>query len=87
MLLRLYEPILWRSLHVANAQVRRNAAALLVEAFPLQNPEASQREIDELLQAQFEKLQARLYLAALFPTLFAISLSRSVRRRCWTMPT
>ena len=38
MLLRLYEPILWRSLKVANPHVRRNAATLFVEAFPLQDP-------------------------------------------------
>ena len=35
MLLRLYAPILWRSLEVANAVVRRHAATLLVDAFPL----------------------------------------------------
>jgi condensin-2 complex subunit G2 len=37
-LLRLYEPILWRALSVANADVRRNAATMLIEAFPLQDP-------------------------------------------------
>lgn len=60
MLLRLYEPVIRRSLHVANPAVRRNAAALLIDAFPLQNPEAPQREVDALLQEQFEMLQALL---------------------------
>lgn len=35
MLARLYEPILWRSLHAANPSVRFNAAAVLMDAFPL----------------------------------------------------
>ena len=37
MLLRLWEPILWRALQVANPNVRRNAATLFVEGFPLQD--------------------------------------------------
>ena len=36
LLLRLYEPILWRSLKAANPIVRRNAASLFVSVFPLQ---------------------------------------------------
>ena len=44
-LLRLYEPILWRSLAVANANVRRNAATILVEAFPLQDPSMPLTEV------------------------------------------
>ena len=39
MLLRLYEPILWRSLAAANPHVRKNAATLLIDAFPLHNPD------------------------------------------------
>ena len=35
MLLRLYEPLLFRDLAAANPAVRRNALQLLVEAFPL----------------------------------------------------
>ncbi|KAL6047782.1 Condensin-2 complex subunit G2 [Balamuthia mandrillaris] len=56
MLLRLYEPILWRSLKVANTLVRRNAALLLFEAFPIQDPDSPAREVDEQLQKQFEVL-------------------------------
>eukprot|EP01117_Protostelium_nocturnum_P013458 TRINITY_DN5020_c0_g1_i1.p1 TRINITY_DN5020_c0_g1~~TRINITY_DN5020_c0_g1_i1.p1 ORF type:complete len:1201 (+),score=436.93 TRINITY_DN5020_c0_g1_i1:35-3637(+) len=60
-LFRLYSPILWRSLKVANAQVRRNAACILVDAFPLQNPESSAAEIDEWMQKQFTLLQELLF--------------------------
>jgi hypothetical protein len=35
MLVRLYEPILFRALSAANAGVRRNALQLLLDAFPL----------------------------------------------------
>lgn len=35
MLVRLYEPILFRSLAAANAAVRRNSLQLLLDAFPL----------------------------------------------------
>jgi condensin-2 complex subunit G2 len=36
MLCGLYEPILWRHLNAANAQVRSNALSLMFEAFPIQ---------------------------------------------------
>lgn len=35
MLLRLYEPVLFRAFTAANTGVRRNALALLLDAFPL----------------------------------------------------
>jgi len=35
MLVRLYEPILFRAMSAANAGVRRNALQLLLDAFPL----------------------------------------------------
>ena len=37
--------------------VRANAAALLTDTFPLQNPDAGNEEIDELLQKQFDILK------------------------------
>jgi hypothetical protein len=40
MFARIYEPVLWRSFNVANANVRIQAAQLLTEACPVQNPEA-----------------------------------------------
>lgn len=36
MLLRLYEPILFRGLSAANSAARRNAFVLLFDAFPLE---------------------------------------------------
>ena len=42
MLMRLYEPILWRSLKVANPNVRRNAALMFIDVFPMQNGKESQ---------------------------------------------
>ncbi|XP_041457703.1 condensin-2 complex subunit G2-like [Lytechinus variegatus] len=60
MLLTLYEPILWRAFKVANSSVRANAAALLIDAFPLQDPEANKEETDALLQKQIDILQGFL---------------------------
>ncbi|XP_077993869.1 condensin-2 complex subunit G2-like [Glandiceps talaboti] len=57
MLLRLYEPIIWRALKVANGSVRANAASLLLDAFPLSDPNAENEKRDELLQKQFDALQ------------------------------
>jgi condensin-2 complex subunit G2 len=52
MLLRLYEPILFRALSAANPAVRRNACSLLVDVFPLQDPEADVEVTDGLLARQ-----------------------------------
>eukprot|EP00775_Hariotina_reticulata_P006481 gene6481-6708_t len=60
MLVRLYEPILFRALAAANAGVRRNALQLLLDAFPLLDPEASTEEQDELLVRQFQCLSDAL---------------------------
>lgn len=61
MLLRLYEPILWRSLKVANPIVRKNAVGLFFEAFPLQDTDGPQRNVDENLQKQFDLIETVLY--------------------------
>ena len=60
MLLRLYEPILWRILKVANPAVRCHAGTLLVAAFPLQNPDAPRSQFEEGLQRQFTHLEDML---------------------------
>ena len=60
MLYRLYAPILWRSLNVANADVRCNAVSLMIDAFPIQNPGAGPEETSELLQRQFDNLMMLL---------------------------
>lgn len=56
MLLNLYEPFLWRSLKVANPDVRGNATWVLVDAFPLLDPDFNTEEKDTLLQKQFDLL-------------------------------
>ena len=61
MLLRVYGPILWRSLRSANPVVRAQAALIFFEAFPLQSPDTmSTIELEALLQKQFDLLPALL---------------------------
>lgn len=56
MLLRLYSPFLWRSLKVAHPHVRANAAFLLLDAFPLQDPETTREQTNDMLQKQFDAM-------------------------------
>ena len=44
-------------LQVANSSVRANAASLLIEAFPLQDPEANREDTDALMQKQIDILE------------------------------
>ena len=60
MLLRVYGPIIWRSLKCANSLVRAQATMLFFDAFPLQNSEASAVESDAVLQKQFDLLSTLL---------------------------
>lgn len=60
MLLRLYEPILWRGLTAANPHVRRSAATLLIDGFPLHDPDGSLEAMDVMLQKQFDCLRSLL---------------------------
>lgn len=46
---------------VANGLVRANAVGILIDVFPLVNPEASNEEMDALLQKQFDTLLVRLF--------------------------
>ncbi|CAM9742427.1 unnamed protein product, partial [Pylaiella littoralis] len=55
-LLRLYGPVMWRSLRVANPSVRAQACQVLVDAFPLQDPSAGAATYDATLQQQFDAL-------------------------------
>ena len=63
MLHRLYNPFLWRSLKVANIYVRANAATLFLDAFPLQDPDWSREEIDDVMQKQFDAMTVRVDVA------------------------
>ena len=57
MLLRLYNPILWRNLNAANHHVRSQSTVLLIDAFPLQDPSTTNVVIDEVLTRQFNVLE------------------------------
>lgn len=59
-LLRIYGPILWRSLRCANALVRSQATIIFFDAFPLQESNATTIEIDLILQKQFDLLSSLL---------------------------
>ncbi|RHY31015.1 hypothetical protein DYB32_003832 [Aphanomyces invadans] len=54
MLHRLVEPILWRGLRATNDQVRKQAALVLFQGFPYQNPSATKEEADALMQKQVD---------------------------------
>ncbi|KAG6551037.1 hypothetical protein Mapa_007270 [Marchantia paleacea] len=60
MLFRLLEPLLFRALQVANSNVRRNALLLLVEVFPVEDPDASKEEKEVVLEKQFGLLDKLL---------------------------
>ena len=56
MLLRLYSPFLWCYLKVAHPHVRANAVFLLLDAFPLQDPDATREQTNDVLQKQFDAM-------------------------------
>jgi hypothetical protein len=60
LLVRAYEPILFRDLDAANGAVRRNALRLLLDCFPLADPEAADEDGDALMRRQFAALSAAL---------------------------
>jgi condensin-2 complex subunit G2 len=61
LLLRVYGPILWRSLRSANPIVRSQAALIFFEAFPLQSADTmTAAESEGLLQKQFDLLHTLL---------------------------
>lgn len=62
MLFRLSDPFLWRSLKVANGNARANALALLLEIFPLRDPDFLAPEQDDLLSKQCTIIKAKFLL-------------------------
>jgi hypothetical protein len=56
MLVKLYSPILWRGLKVANPMVRAHCVTLLADAFPLVDQEAPAEEEEKSLERQFSVL-------------------------------
>ncbi|XP_019854077.1 PREDICTED: condensin-2 complex subunit G2-like isoform X1 [Amphimedon queenslandica] len=59
-LYRLYKPLLWRSLRVASPDVRANALTLMLDGFPLYDPNYTKPEIDEEIQRQFNLMKELL---------------------------
>ncbi|KAJ0963421.1 hypothetical protein J5N97_028543 [Dioscorea zingiberensis] len=53
LLFRLAEPVLFRSLQVSNPNVRLNALHLLLDLFPLEDPDVTKEAKDTLLEKQF----------------------------------
>nr|XP_011466696.1 PREDICTED: uncharacterized protein LOC101294960 isoform X2 [Fragaria vesca subsp. vesca] len=53
LLFRLSEPVIFRSLQVANSNVRQNALHLLLDLFPLEDPDSTKEVKDSLLEKQF----------------------------------
>lgn len=60
LLLRIYEPVLFRALAAANGKARRNAVQVLQEAFPIHDPSASVSDSDALINKQLSELQRLL---------------------------
>ncbi|KAE9606816.1 putative condensin-2 complex subunit G2 [Lupinus albus] len=60
LLYRLSEPVIFRSLQVANSNVRQNALHLFLDIFPLEDPDATKEEKDTLLDKQFFLLEKLL---------------------------
>lgn len=60
LLYRLAEPVIFRSLQAANSNVRQNALHLLLDIFPLEDPDASKEDKDTLLDKQFFLLEKLL---------------------------
>ncbi|XP_066987569.1 condensin-2 complex subunit G2-like isoform X2 [Macrobrachium rosenbergii] len=56
MILKLYNPFLWRSLKVANGYVRMNATGLLCDAFPLSDSTCTLEERQELSERQYQTI-------------------------------
>lgn len=60
MLCNLYKPILWKALSAPNFEVRANATLLFTEAFPVHDPEQSNKNIDEAIQKQLDTVMGLL---------------------------
>ncbi|KAL3813686.1 hypothetical protein ACJIZ3_014954 [Penstemon smallii] len=60
LIFRLAEPVIFRSLQVANSNVRQNALHLLLDLFPVEDPDATKEATDTLLEKQFFLLEKLL---------------------------
>ncbi|XP_062101820.1 uncharacterized protein LOC133807872 isoform X2 [Humulus lupulus] len=60
LLFGLTEPVIFRSLQVANSNVRQNALHLFLDLFPFEDPDATKEVKDALLDKQFYLLERML---------------------------
>ncbi|KAK1588054.1 hypothetical protein Q3G72_019459 [Acer saccharum] len=60
LLFKLAEPVIFRSLQVANSNVRHNSLHLLLDLFPLEDPDSTKEVKDTLLDKQFFLLEKLL---------------------------
>ncbi|XP_048322357.1 uncharacterized protein LOC107424913 [Ziziphus jujuba] len=60
LLFQLAEPVIFRSLQVANSNVRHNALHILLDLFPLEDPDSTKEVKDSLLDKQFYLLEKLL---------------------------
>jgi len=60
-IVHLFEPIVFRYIHAANALVRHNAALLFIFMFPLQSPSFSSERNLQLLDFQLSELKSALF--------------------------
>ncbi|XP_078178068.1 ARM repeat superfamily protein isoform X2 [Carex rostrata] len=60
LLCRLVEPVLFRSLQAANSEVRLNTLHLLLDIFPVLDPDSTREEKDNLLEKQLYFLEKLL---------------------------
>ncbi|XP_070709148.1 condensin-2 complex subunit G2 [Pempheris klunzingeri] len=60
MLYNLYKPILWKALSAPNFEVRANATLLFTEAFPVHDPDQSNKNTDETIQKQLDTVMGLL---------------------------
>lgn len=85
MLQKLYSPLLFRSLSVANSFVRRNALYILADAFPIHSPENALPDIQADLDRQFSFLQDLLMDPAPMVRVAAVSASARVCGLLWEL--
>ena len=55
---RMYGPLLWRALSSANARVRRQAAGVLADTFPLRDPTAGEEWTEECVKRSVRAMVA-----------------------------
>lgn len=60
MLFTLYRPILWKALNAPNFEVRANATLLFTDAFPVHNPDKSNKDMEANIQMQLDTAMALL---------------------------